>query len=157
MACLASWAGWLVLWLWLWGKKRGKGLNLTTNLTYTYLKILYIYICSYPCLASISSSEVMLPCKLLPWLHPLGLLWLEVWSQVGGGEHMTVTFLRTGFLQSMERPWFLWFNQRATPEWSNNSFSSSRFYNEVAVLGTTTGPELLRWLCLLGGKKSRFS
>lgn len=45
-----------------------------------------IYMFSHPCLLCVSSSEVMLPCKLLPWLHPLGSLWLEVCSQVGRSE-----------------------------------------------------------------------
>lgn len=39
-----------------------------------------------PRLSSSPLLEVMLPCKLLPWLRPSGSLWLEVLLQVGGDE-----------------------------------------------------------------------
>lgn len=107
-ACPASWAGWLVSWPSLWGRKRGKGLCYSTQVSCLHVA-LCVYINTHinctlqllnnlilqlsvsfqllqSCLLSSCSSAVTLPCKLPPWLHPSGSLWLEVLLQVGGDE-----------------------------------------------------------------------
>lgn len=157
-ACLASWAGWLVSWPWLWVKKPGKEPFHSSQILHKNIHTIVLLLWSncalqlhfYP--PPFSSSVIPLPCKLPAWLRPSGSVWLEVLLQVGGGGK------KCNIYDS-----YIWEHKNqgshdlaTTPDWSNNSFSSSRFNNEVAVLGTASRPELLRWLSLLGGKKIPF-
>lgn len=128
-ACLAFWVGWLGLLPWLLERKMGK------YPPHTHAQFLTSNLTFF------SRSEGTLSCKLQPWLLLSALPWLAVWLQVGGSDKC-VDARFTGLDSNMR---------------CNCWFSLSRTYNEDTVLGSASWPELLRWLFVLGGKKSHFS